>query len=150
MNIDLPSRLSGVGMLARLPQSAADPHTLLHAGGHCDRAPVCRKVLWRNQPPREDAMPAYVIGDIRVTNSAEYDTYVPAALATITQYGGRVLAAGGALEALEGGAAPERTVVIEFANPEAARRWYRSPEYQAALPTRLRSSQGRVFLIEGM
>ena len=95
-------------------------------------------------------MTAYVLGDIRVTDAAQYETYVPQALATISQYGGRVLAAGSTLELLDGGSAPERTVIIEFPDAAAARRWYRSPEYQAALPIRLRSSQGRVFLVEGM
>jgi uncharacterized protein (DUF1330 family) len=95
-------------------------------------------------------VPAYVIGDIRVTDAAQYETYVPPALETIAQYGGRVLAAGATLELLDGGPAPERTVAIEFPDAAAARRSYRSPEYQAALPIRLRSSQGRVFLIEGM
>ena len=94
-------------------------------------------------------MPAYVIGDIRVTDAAQYETYVPLALATITHYGGRVLAAGATLELLDGGPVPERTVV-EFPDAAAAGRWYRSPEYQAALPIRLRSSQGRAFLIEGI
>ena len=95
-------------------------------------------------------MPAYVIGDIRVTDTSQYETYVPPALASITQYGGRVLVAGPTLELLDGGPAPERTVVVEFPDAAAARRWYRSPEYQTALPIRLRSSQGRVFLIEGL
>ena len=94
--------------------------------------------------------PAYVIGDIRVTNSTTYSDYVPPALASITQYGGKVLAVADNSELLDGGPMPERTVVVEFADAAAARRWYRSPEYQAALPIRLRSSEGRVFLIEGL
>jgi uncharacterized protein (DUF1330 family) len=95
-------------------------------------------------------VPAYVFGDIRVTDPATFGTYVSPAGATITQYGGRVLAAAGNVEMLDGGPAPERVVLIEFPDAAAARRWYQSPEYQAALPIRLRSSQGRVFLIEGM
>ena len=94
-------------------------------------------------------MPAYVLGDIHVTDHAKYETYVPRALASITQYGGRVLAVSDNHELLEGGPPPARTVVIEFPDAAAAHRWYRSPEYQAALPIRLGSSQGRVFLIEG-
>jgi uncharacterized protein (DUF1330 family) len=95
-------------------------------------------------------VPAYVIGDIRVTDAATFGTYVQPAGASISQYGGKVLAAAGNAEVLDGGAAPERVVVIEFSDAEAARRWYRSPEYQAVLPIRLRSAQGRVFLIEGV
>jgi uncharacterized protein (DUF1330 family) len=95
-------------------------------------------------------VPAYVIGNISVTDPATYADYVPPALATITQYGGMVLAVADNAELLDGGPMPERTVVLEFPDAAAARRWYRSPEYQAALPIRLRSSEGRVFLIDGL
>ena len=95
-------------------------------------------------------MPAYVIGNISVTDPATYADYVPPALATITQYGGMVLAVADNAELLDGGPMPERTVVLEFPDAAAARRWYRSPEYQAALPIRLGSSEGRVFLIDGL
>jgi uncharacterized protein (DUF1330 family) len=95
-------------------------------------------------------MPAYVLGNIRVTDPATFDVYVPQAVATISQYGGRVLAAAGNVELLDGGPTPGRVLVIEFPDAAAARLWYQSAEYQAALPIRLRSSQGPVFLIEGM
>ncbi len=51
---------------------------------------------------------------------------------------------------LDGGPLPERTVIVEFPDAEAARRWYRSEEYQKVLPIRLASAQGRVFLIDGL
>ena len=50
---------------------------------------------------------------------------------------------------LESGPMPERIFIIEFPNADAARRWYRSDEYQAVLKIRLSASHGRVFLIEG-
>jgi uncharacterized protein (DUF1330 family) len=103
-------------------------------------------VTWRS---REGAVAAYVFGDIRVTDPTQFATYPDPAGTSIAQYGGRVLAAGGKAELLDGGPAPERVVIIEFPDAAAARRWYDSPEYQAVLPIRLRSSQGRVFLIEG-
>ena len=96
-------------------------------------------------------MPAYVLGDIHVTDPAQFDTYRTPAGASIAQYGGRMLAAGGNAELLDGWPVPELSIIIEFPDVAAARRWYRSPEYQGtALPIRLRSSQGRVFLIEGL
>jgi len=95
-------------------------------------------------------VPAYVLGDIRVTGSAAFDAYRTPAAESIAQYGGRVLAAVGRKELLDGGPVPERVVVSEFADTAAARRWYYSPEYQAVLPIRLRAAQGCVFLIEGM
>jgi uncharacterized protein (DUF1330 family) len=99
--------------------------------------------------PGEEAMPAYAIGEIRVTDPAKFDTYLPPALASIATHGGRVIGASGAVEMLDGGPKPERVVIIEFPDMEAARRWYASAEYQAALPIRLASAEGRAFLIEG-
>ena len=94
-------------------------------------------------------MPAYVIAEVAVTNPAGYDAYRPLAGASIAQYGGRFLARGGKTELLEGAPAPARIVVIEFANMEAAKRWYNSSEYQEALKIRLANSTGRVLIVEG-
>ena len=56
---------------------------------------------------------------------------------------------GGKLDLLEGEPEPGRIVVIEFPDADAARRWYRSEEYQKALRIRQSASRGRVFLVEG-
>ena len=94
-------------------------------------------------------MAAYVIADIQVTDPAGYEPYKPLALASIARFGGRFLARGGKAMLLEGQPAPERIVVIEFADAAAAQRWYDSAEYQAALKIRQANSQGRVILVEG-
>jgi uncharacterized protein (DUF1330 family) len=94
-------------------------------------------------------MTAYVIGEVEVTDPAGYEPYKALAEASITAGGGRYLVRGGASEALEGAAPAGRVVVLEFADLEAARRWYHSAEYQAALPLRQAASKGRLFLVEG-
>ena len=94
-------------------------------------------------------MPAYVIAEVNVTNPAGYDAYRPLAGASIAQYGGKFLVRGGRTELVEGSPEPARVVVIEFADMDAAKRWYNSPEYQAALKIRLANSTGRVLLVEG-
>ena len=94
-------------------------------------------------------MPAYVIAEVDVTNPAGYESYRPLAGASIAQYGGKFLVRGGTAELLEGSPDPARIVVIEFADAAAAKRWYDSPEYQAALKIRLANSRGRVLLVEG-
>lgn len=55
----------------------------------------------------------------------------------------------GAIEALEGKAA-DGVVLLEFPDTEAARRWYRSPAYQAAIPHRQKAAPYRAMLIEGL
>ncbi|HKS89925.1 MAG TPA: DUF1330 domain-containing protein [Stellaceae bacterium] len=97
-------------------------------------------------------MPAYVLGEIRtddpVTLARLTETYVPPALASIAAYGGRLIA-GGQPEMLDGSPTPARAVVIEFPDAGAARRWYRSPEYQGVINLRLSSADGRVLLLDG-
>jgi uncharacterized protein (DUF1330 family) len=102
-----------------------------------------------SQVEREDSMPAYFIAEVEITNPTGYDSYRPLAGASIAQYGGKFLARGGKTELLEGSPDPARIVVIEFADIDAAKRWYNSPEYQEALKIRLANSTGRVLLVEG-
>jgi uncharacterized protein (DUF1330 family) len=94
-------------------------------------------------------MRTYIVGDIHITDPAAYQAHVPRALANIARFGGRVVAGGGKIDLLEGGPMLERIFIIEFPSADAARRWYRSDEYQAVLKIRLSASHGRVFLIEG-
>jgi uncharacterized protein (DUF1330 family) len=44
---------------------------------------------------------------------------------------------------------PKRIFIIEFPNVDAALRWYRSEEYQAASKIRMSASHGRLLLLEG-
>lgn len=94
-------------------------------------------------------MTAYLIADIQVTDPASYDQYRPLAAASVARFGGRFVVRGGKIDLLEGAPEPERIVVIEFPDADAARRWYRSDEYQKALKIRQSASRGRVFLVEG-
>ena len=94
-------------------------------------------------------MPTYIVGDIHITDTTAYQAHVPRALATIARFGGRVVAGGGRVDVLEGDPMPERIFIIEFPTADAARRWYRSEDYQEALQARLSASHGRVLLIEG-
>ena len=94
-------------------------------------------------------MNAYVIADVTITNPEGYAAYRPLAAASVAAHGGKFLARGGAVDSLEGGWAPHRIVIIEFPSMAAARAWYDSPDYQAALKVRLANSTGRVIMTEG-
>ena len=52
-------------------------------------------------------------------------------------------------EALEGPDA-EGVAILSFPSMAAARAWYGSPEYQAALPNRIKGSESRVILVAGL
>jgi uncharacterized protein (DUF1330 family) len=55
----------------------------------------------------------------------------------------------GATEAVEG-AAPDGMVMLEFPTIEAAKAWYESPGYQAALPYRRQGADYRAFIVQGL
>ena len=95
-------------------------------------------------------MPAYVISDIEVTDSAQYEEYKRLAPATIAQYGGRYLTRGGATSILEGTWAPPRVVVLEFPTADAARTWYNSPEYTKARAARAGAASAKILVVEGI
>ncbi len=94
-------------------------------------------------------MAAYFIAEIEITDPANFERYRPLAADTIARFGGRYVVRGGTIDMVEGGPAPNRVVILEFADAAAARRWYDSPEYQAAVKIRLASSRGRAFIVDG-
>jgi uncharacterized protein (DUF1330 family) len=93
-------------------------------------------------------MPAYIIGEVDITDPETYKRYTAQTPGVIARHGGRFIVRGGNGEALEG-ATPKRIVVIEFPDRAAAKRFYGSPEYQEILKIRLGASQGRLFLVDG-
>ena len=94
-------------------------------------------------------MPAYVLGDITVTDPERYRDYTRHTESTLEPFGGRFVVRGGAHEVLEGDWAPGRLVVIEFPDADAARAWYGSERYREILPIRQEASTGSLVLVEG-
>jgi uncharacterized protein (DUF1330 family) len=95
-------------------------------------------------------MPAYLIGNIEVTDPAAYEEYKKGVAATIAAYGGRSLVRpGGAMEVLEGDWTPKRLVILEFPSAAKLKAWYNSPEYRPLLQIRLRSAKSSLVMVEG-
>ena len=94
-------------------------------------------------------MPAYLIADIDITNPDGYAGYRPMAAESVARHGGRFVARGGTIVPLEGGWDPKRVVIIEFPSLDAAKTFYHSDDYQAALKVRLANSTGRVIIVDG-
>jgi uncharacterized protein (DUF1330 family) len=90
---------------------------------------------------------AYVIGEAEITNPEAMKAYGPMVVASVQKHGGKYLARGARPEVLEGGPA-HNILIIEFESAEAARRWYASPEYQAAKAVRQGNSNLRLVLVE--
>jgi uncharacterized protein (DUF1330 family) len=95
-------------------------------------------------------MPAYVIVETDVHDPEQYERYKAASPGAIAASGGRFLARGGELAVLEGDWRPRRLVLLEFADLEAAKRWYDSPDYRAARRLREGAAMLQMVAVEGL
>jgi uncharacterized protein (DUF1330 family) len=95
-------------------------------------------------------MTAYLIFDEDVTDPEGFQEYFQLAGPVLTRYGGKVLAAGGPTETLEGEWHPKELVILEFASVEQAKRWYHSEEYAPVKDIRLKTAHTRLVLVQGI
>jgi len=96
-------------------------------------------------------MAAYLLAEARVGDAVAYETYKLLAQAAIARYGGRYLARGGRSEVLEGNwTPPQRLVIVEFDSLEQVKRFYDSPEYQAARAARQGVAEMNMLVVEGL
>lgn len=95
-------------------------------------------------------MSAYAIFCVKnVTDPAGLAEYKRLAGPTMEKFGAVFRVVRGEFEVLEG--EPLLSVVmLEFPSMAAAREWYRSPEYQAALKLRLAASSSQAVLCAGL
>ena len=94
-------------------------------------------------------MAAYVIVETDVTDPEQYEQYKAASPAAIAAGGGRFLVRGGELAVLEGDWQPSRLVMLEFADLEAAKRWYASEVYQETKKLRAGAARFRAVAVQG-
>lgn len=94
-------------------------------------------------------MAAYVIVEVDIHNSTEYEEYKKLTPASIIVYGGKFIVRGGETETLEGDWHPGRIVVLEFPTMERAKQWWNSTEYAAAKLIRQRTAKTKMILTEG-
>jgi uncharacterized protein (DUF1330 family) len=93
-------------------------------------------------------MPALLIADIDVQDTASYAEYRHANPEIVRKFGGRYLAIGAEARVLEGDWLPRRTVIIEFPDMAALDAFYSSPEYAAIRTIRWQSARSRLVAFE--
>jgi len=94
-------------------------------------------------------MAAYIFGRIEVTDWDRYTEYMKLTPGIIEKYGGRFIARGGQMIALEGPEIAERVVLVEFPTLERAREFYDSEEYQRVRKIRHGAAAVSLIAIEG-
>jgi uncharacterized protein (DUF1330 family) len=95
-------------------------------------------------------MPAYVIVETDISDPEQYEQYKAASPAAVAGGGGRFIVRGGEVAVLEGDWEPTRLVVLEFDDLDAVKRWYDSPEYQAAKRLREGAANLRMVAVQGL
>lgn len=95
-------------------------------------------------------MAAYVIAEAEALDQELVVRYRTLAAAAVAKHGGRYLARGAAIEALEGEPSSRRMAIIEFPDIDAAQGWYRSPEYAEALALSKTALRRRLILVPGL
>ena len=95
-------------------------------------------------------MPAYYIGEHRITNTAVFDEYLVKVIPMIERCGGRYLTKTGTHEILEGDWQPNRVVIVEFPDMASIRKWYRMPEYQPLIALRQSAATDVMIALEGL
>ena len=95
-------------------------------------------------------MPAYLVTTITVTNPERFQEYRKLAGPAVAQHGGKFLVRGGERTLLEGKFEANRLVVVEFPSSEDAKKFYDSPEYQAARQKRIGACDFNMVLAEGV
>ncbi len=95
-------------------------------------------------------MAAYIIAEEDVTDPKGFREYLKQVVPTIQQFGGKILAAGGTIETLEGDWHPSRLVILEFESVEQAKRWYNSDEFAPLKDIRLKTANTQGVLLQGI
>lgn len=95
-------------------------------------------------------MPAYIIvyREEPIQDPAAMAEYQRKTREIKTEIRPKPLVVYGAMEALEG-EKPDGVVILEFPTVADARAWYNSPDYQAALPHRIKSAKHRAIIVDG-
>jgi uncharacterized protein (DUF1330 family) len=95
-------------------------------------------------------MAAYFIAQYVVNDPKLYGEYQAAAGPTIQASGGELVAFDVAAETIEGTPPGAQTVIVKFPSTEAAKAWYNSPGYQAAVGKRLAATRGFAIIAQSM
>ncbi len=99
---------------------------------------------------QQSAAPSFYVAMIEVRDAERFRTeYAVKVPDTLGPFGGRILAGGGRLEALEGEPLPGRPVIIQFPSLDAPKGWYASEAYAPLRAVRQATAATRSFVIEG-
>jgi len=93
----------------------------------------------------------YLMAELTITDpDIFYDDYMTLVTPILKKYRAKFLAGTSSPKVVEGGRSVQRIVLIEFESLLIAEDFYYSPEYQAVIGYRQRSSSSHLYLFEGL
>lgn len=95
-------------------------------------------------------MPAYVIVEVAIHDTKEYEAYKKLTPGAIAAYDGKFIVRGGQTITLEGDWNPERVVILEFPTVVRAQEWWHSEIYSRAKEIRQRAAKTKMIIVEGV
>ena len=93
---------------------------------------------------------AYIIANVDVHDAVQYEEYKRLSTIAMQAHGAEVCIRGGKVDVLEGDWSPSRFVMLKFPSTAAARAFYDSAEYRAAIQARQGIATMRMLLVEGV
>jgi len=96
-------------------------------------------------------MPGYLVACITWHDTESPRIYGDIVGESLRPYGGKYLARGAPVAALEGEKVPKRLAIVEFPTVEAAQKWHASREYAPAVKIRQENATTHwIALMDGM
>jgi len=102
------------------------------------------------QVKKECEMAAYMIVDIDVHDSDQFEFYAKQVPRLIAKHGGEYLVRGGEFEVIEGSWEPSRIVIFRFPDRAAINAFFDDPEYQPLLSLRHSVSTSNILAVDGL
>ena len=87
-------------------------------------------------------------GTVQVKDPEKLKVYVSKVGATMTPYGGKMVARGKVVKQFSGEVKHQIEAIFEFPSPEEADAWYASDAYQALIPNRDEAANVTLVMLE--
>lgn len=95
--------------------------------------------------------PVFVVSEIEMKNADVYQKeYAPKAQASIRKHGGKILAAGQNITAIEGPAPKSRVAIQQWESVEKVKAWRESPDYKEARKIGDKVAVFRTYVVVGV
>jgi uncharacterized protein (DUF1330 family) len=95
-------------------------------------------------------MAAYVLIELEILDPQGFQEYLKLAAPTVKQYEGKAIVGGAMSQTLEGDWHPHLLSIGEFPSVEQALRWYHSDDYAPARELRLRVTNSKAIVVQGI